>query len=160
MSQQTRKSTTIILAGSILVMFGAWSANAEKFQAKANHQASVSAEKTQFSQDAEFAQERAQSCILVVQDKPLTDGIVGYYSRKNKKGKVVLDYNRPLPNGATVCDSEGNTGKVRHIQKGNRIRPVIEDIRSLPPEEMQQILEERGLIKSEEPNESQKASVQ
>jgi hypothetical protein len=48
-----------------------------------------------------------------------------------------------MPDGTGVCDAFGNTGVVASDAEGT---PVVTDIRHMPPEEMKEILTNRGVM--------------
>lgn len=85
---------------------------------------------------------RAERCVVLMSELPITDGTAAYFSSL-KNGRVVIDKNRPFPSGTTVCDQFGNTGIVAFDAEGN---PIITELQSMPPEEMEAVLSQRGVM--------------
>lgn len=108
---------------------------ASKRQETLRHQA------TEAAFDKQEAINRAQRCVVLLTETPITDGTAAFFSSL-KNGRLVANKKRPLPQNTTVCDAFGNTGVVTNDAEG---KPVVSDIRQMPPEEMAEILSQRGV---------------
>ena len=138
-----QKLTTYLIGGNIAALLVGYTLRAPDLQATALRQATIRSSATETSLDRQEAMQRAQTCILVRTDMPLTDGTAAYFS-SIQGGKAVINKNRPMPNGAKVCDKYGNTGIVDSTDG----TPIVSDIRSMPPEEIVKTLQERGLLRT------------
>ncbi len=138
-----QKLTTYLIGGNIAALVVGYTLRAPDLNATALRQATIRSEGQETSLDRQEAMQRAQTCILVRADMPLTDGTAAYFS-SIQGGKAVIDKKRPMPNGAKVCDRFGNTG----IVDSSDGTPIVSDIRSMPMEEMTKTLQERGLLKT------------
>jgi hypothetical protein len=140
---QINPRTTGYLLGlnAVVLVFG-YSLRAPNLQQKAQQQSSIRDEQQAAAYERREAMNRAQRCVVLATELPITDGTAAYYS-STKQGRQVVNTKRPLPAGTTVCDQFGNTGIVATNLSG---KPVVSDIAQLPPEEMEQILVERGVL--------------
>ncbi len=140
--QINRKTTGYLLGLNAVVLIFGYSLRAPDLQQKAQHQSSIRDEQNAAAYERREAMNRAQRCVVLASELPISDGTAAYYSA-TKQGRQVVNTKRPLPSGTTVCDQFGNTGIVATNLSG---KPVVTDIAQLPPEEMEQILIERGVL--------------
>jgi hypothetical protein len=137
-----QKLTTYLIGGNIVALLVGYTLRSPDLNATAERQATIRSEGQETALDRQEAMQRAQTCILVKAEMPLTDGTAAYFS-SIQGGKAIIDKKRPMPNGAKVCDRFGNTGIVDSTDG----TPIVSDIRSMPMEEMQATLKQRGLLK-------------
>lgn len=137
------RSTKLILGFQVCTVLIGYTFKAPELQKAAANSEAIRNEKTQSINDRAIALQRAQICQPLMTETPLTDGIRPFFSSLDRNGQVVLDKRRPLPVGSTVCDTYGNTATVGTGPDG---QPVAQDIRTMPPEEMQKILQQRGVM--------------
>ncbi len=141
--QFTRTNTTTCLIGAqVVALIAGYILRAPDLQATAQRQDSIRHQATEAAFDKLEAIARAQRCVVLLTETPITDGTAAYFSNL-KNGRVVANKKRPLPDGTSVCDSFGNTGVVATDSEGN---PVVGDIKQMPPEDMKQILTKRGVM--------------
>jgi hypothetical protein len=141
--QFTRANTTtsLLVAQAAALMVG-YVIKAPDLSKSAERSASIRHQQTDAAFDQQEAIARAQRCVVLLTETPITDGTTAYFSSL-KNGRLVANKKRPLPDGTNVCDSFGNTGVVTTDTDGN---PVIADIRQMPPEDMKDILSKRGVM--------------
>ena len=149
MKATSRQITTYLIGANIAALVLGYVLRSPDLAATRERQASIRLAAQEASFDRTEAMQRAQTCILVRKDMPLTDGVSAYFS-SIQGGKAVIDKKRPMPNGAKVCDTFGNTGIVDATDGS----PIVSDIRSMPSEDMKEILDSRGLLKNSSPKNS------
>jgi len=137
-----RKTTTYLIGAQIAALSVGYILRSPDLSATAVRQASIRNQQTETAFERQEAISRAQTCIVLATELPITDGSAAYFSSV-KGGKVVIHKNRPMPDGTGVCDAFGNTGVVASDAEGT---PVVSDIRRLPPEDMKEILTKRGVM--------------
>lgn len=86
------------------------------------------------SEDIRIALDRARRCILIDERYPLVEGGAAYYDPTNRASK------RRLPKGTTLCSRSGYTAEVDY-------HGTVKDIRQAPIEQINQALQQRGLIR-------------
>ncbi len=146
--QLSRNTTTyLILAQAAALGFG-YILRSPDLSATAQHQDAIRKQTQQEAFEYQQALNRAQTCIPLMSEVPITDGASAYFSSV-VKGRVVIHKNRPMPSGTTVCDSFGNTGVIVTDFEGN---PIVSDIRQMPFEEMEKILTQRGVRQPQTPH--------
>lgn len=138
-----KNSVGLILGAQVCALLLGYTFRAPELQKAAANGEAIRNEKEQASNDRAIALQRAQICQPLMVETPLTDGIRPFFSSLDRNGRVVLDRSRPLPVGSTICDSYGNTATVGTGPNG---LPVVQDIRPMPSEEMQKILQQRGVM--------------
>lgn len=136
----SKQITTYLIGANVAALVCGYIIRSPELTATADRQSAIRNLAQSSSLDRAEAMQRAQTCILVRQDMPLTDGVAAYFSSL-KGSKRVADPKRPMPHNTKVCDNFGNTGVV----DASSDEPVVVDIRSMPSEEMTKILETRGL---------------
>ena len=136
----SRQITGYLIGANVAALICGYIIRSPELTATADRQATIRNLTQSSALDRAEAMQRSQTCILVRQDMPLTDGVAAYFSSL-KGGKRVADPKRPMPHGTKVCDSFGNTG----IVDASGDEPLVTDIRAMPSEEMAQILQTRGL---------------
>ena len=136
-----RKITAYLLGAQIAALSIAYILKAPDLSATAERQSTIREHQTETAFERQEATNRAQTCLLMASEFPITDGVAGYFSSV-KKGRIVIDKKRPFPDGTTVCDGFGNTGIVETDINGT---PIITDIKKMPQEVITEILTERGL---------------
>jgi hypothetical protein len=134
--------TTYLIGAQIAALAVGYILRAPDLQATAERQDSIRIEQKEAAFARQEAMQRAQRCVVLMTEMPITDGTAAYFSSV-KNGRVIIHKNRPLPSKTTVCDSYGNTGIVAMDAEGN---PIVSDIKQMPPEEMEKILSERNEI--------------
>lgn len=146
----TSKKTTNYLLGvmAAALAFG-YALKAPDLTAEASRKSTIQRQEKDIALERQEAMQRAQRCVILLTELPITDGTAAYFS-SSVKGKIVINKNRPLPDGTTVCDSFGNTGVVSVDAQG---MPIVTDIKQMPPEEMEEILQKR-LPKTKKPQNS------
>jgi hypothetical protein len=140
--QINRKIIGYLLGLNAVVLIFGYSLRAPDLQQKAQRQSTIRDEQNAAAYERREAMNRAQRCVVLATELPITDGTAAYYS-STKQGRQIVNTKRPLPSGTTVCDQFGNTGVVASNLSG---KPIISDIAQLPPEEMEQILIDRGVL--------------
>ncbi len=138
------KPTTWLLVAQATALLTGYILRAPDLSATAERQDSIRSQEKQTQFDQQEAMHRAQRCVVLRTELPITDGSAAYFS-SIKNGQIIIDKNRPFPSHTTVCDAFGNTGIVMTDNAGN---PIISDIKQIPPEEMEKILTERNAMPS------------
>lgn len=138
----SHQATTYLLGGMAASLLAGYVLRSPDLQATAERQTQIRSSEKQAAYDRQEALIRAQRCVVLMSELPITDGTAAYFS-SIKGGQIVINKNRPLPSGTTVCDAFGNTGVVAIDAEGF---PLVTDLRSMPPEEMEEILKERGVM--------------
>jgi len=136
-----KNATTYLLAAQFGALGFGYILRSPDLQATAERQTNIRNEQKESAFDRQEAIQRAQTCIPLMTEMPITDGLTAYFS-SIQGGKIVIDKNRPMPNGTIVCDAFGNTGIVALDAQGT---PYVTDLRRMPPEEMEKILSSRGV---------------
>lgn len=136
-----QKIITYLIGAQVAALATAYIVKAPDLSATANKQAAIRTQETERGFEQQEAISRAQSCLVLLSEMPITDGTAAYFSAL-KNGRIVIDKKRPLPDGTGVCDAFGNTGIVSFDDDGN---PIVSDIKRMPPEQMKEILDERGV---------------
>lgn len=142
MKISSHQATTYLLGGMAASLLAGYVLRAPDLQSTADRQTQIRSSQTQAAYDRQEALTRAQRCVVLMSELPITDGTAAYFSSV-KGGQVVINKNRPLPSGTTVCDAFGNTGVVAIDAEGS---PIVTELRSMPPEEIEKILSERGVV--------------
>ena len=135
-------SATYLIAAQLVALGLGYVLRAPDLQATAQRQTTIRNELTESAFEHQEALSRAQSCIPLMSEIPITDGIAAYFSSV-EGGRIVIHKHRPMPSGTIVCDAFGITGVVALDAEGT---PFVTKLRRMPPEEMQQILSERGVM--------------
>jgi hypothetical protein len=135
-------SATYLIAAQLVALGLGYVLRAPDLQATAQRQTTIRNELTESAFEHQEALSRAQSCIPLMSEIPITDGIAAYFSSV-EGGRIVIHKNRPMPSGTIVCDAFGITGVVALDAEGT---PFVTKLRRMPPEQMQQILKERGVM--------------
>jgi hypothetical protein len=135
-------SATYLIAAQFAALGLGYVLRAPDLQAKAQRQTTIRNELTESAFEHQEALSRAQSCIPLMSEMPITDGIAAYFSSV-EGGRIVIHKNRPMPSGTIVCDAFGITGVVALDAEGT---PFVTNLRRMPPEEMQKILTSRGVM--------------
>jgi hypothetical protein len=133
------RPATYLIGAQIAALAVGYILRAPDLQATAERQDSIRSEQKEAAFARQEALARAQRCVVLMTELPITDGTAAYFSSV-KNGRVIIHKDRPLPLGTTVCDAYGNTGIVAMDAEGN---PVVSDIKQMPPEEMEKILSSR-----------------
>jgi hypothetical protein len=136
-----KNTATYLLAAQLAALGFGYILRSPDLQATALRQTNIRNEQKQSAFDRQEAIHRAQTCIPLMTEMPITDGLTAYFS-SIQGGRIVIDKNRPMPSGTTVCDAFGNTGIVAIDAQGT---PFVTDLRRMPPEEMEKILSSRGV---------------
>lgn len=137
-----RKITTYLIGAQIAALSAGYILRAPDLSAKAERQANIRQHQTETAFERSEAISRAQTCLVLASELPITDGTAAYFSSL-KNGRIVINKKRPLPDGTGVCDAFGNTGIVSTDVAGN---PIVTEIRKMPSEQMQEILNSRGAM--------------
>jgi hypothetical protein len=137
-----RKATTYLIGAQVAALSVGYILRSPDLSATAARQASYRRQHTETAFERQEAISRAQTCLVLATELPITDGTAAYFS-STKGGRIVIHKNRPLPDGTGVCDAFGNTGIVATDAEGT---PIISDIRRMPPEQMKEILSTRGVM--------------
>jgi hypothetical protein len=137
-----KNAATYLLAAQFGALGFGYILRSPDLQATAERQTNIRNEQKASAFDRQEALSRAQNCIPLMTEMPITDGLTAYFS-SIQGGKIVIDKNRPMPSGTIVCDVFGNTGIVAIDAQGT---PFVSDLRRMPPEEMEKILSARGVI--------------
>jgi len=141
MQLMNRKTTTYLIGAQVAALSIGYILRSPDLSATAARQASIRSQQTETAFERQEAISRAQTCLVLASELPITDGTAAYfYSLKN--GRIVINKKRPLPDGTGVCDVFGNTGFVVTDAEGS---PIVSDIQRMPPEEMKEILKARGV---------------
>ena len=135
-------SATYLIAAQLVALGLGYVLRAPDLQATAQRQTTIRNELTESAFEHQEALSRAQSCIPLMSEIPITDGIAAYFSSV-EGGRIVIHKNRPMPSSTIVCDAFGITGVVALDAEGT---PFVTKLRRMPPEQMQQILKERGVM--------------
>ena len=142
MQISSRQATTYLIGAQVAALLVGYVLRSPDLQENAQRQASIRTQETEAAFDRQEALNRAQRCVVLMSELPITDGVAAYFSSV-KGGRIVINKNRPLPSGTTVCDAFGNTGVVAMDTQGS---PIVTDIRCMPSEEMEEILKKRGVM--------------
>ena len=137
-----RKATTYLIGAQVAALSVGYILRSPDLSANAERQANIRNHQTQAAFERQEAISRAQTCIVLATELPITDGSAAYFSSL-KGGRIVIHKNRPMPDGTGVCDAFGNTGVVTTDAEGV---PIVSDIRRMPPEQMKEILTTRGVM--------------
>ncbi|MBD2019095.1 hypothetical protein H6F43_02705 [Leptolyngbya sp. FACHB-36] len=146
MTLTLRHSVGFILSAQVVALLLGYTLRAPDLQQAAEQTNAIRSERTQATHDRAIALQRAQICQPLMSELPISDGAAAYFTSRNRFGRIVIDKNRPFPIGSVVCDAFGNTAIVGRDAQGQR--PLLTDIRTVPAEEMQQILVQRGVMPS------------
>jgi len=136
-----RKATTYLIGAQVAALSVGYILRSPELSANATRQASIRDQQTATAFERQEAIQRAQTCLVLAAELPITDGTAAYFSSL-KNGQIVINKKRPLPDGTGVCDAFGNTGVVVTDAEGS---PIVSDIQRMPPEEMKEILTTRGV---------------
>jgi hypothetical protein len=142
MQLMNRQATTYLIVAQVAALSVGYILRSPDLSATALRQASILHQQSETAFERSEAISRAQTCIVLATELPITDGSAAYFSSV-KGGKVVIHKHRPMPDGTGVCDAFGNTGVVKSDAEGT---PIVSDIRRMPPEEMKEILTARGVM--------------
>lgn len=134
-------TTSLLVAQAAALMVG-YVIKAPDLSKSAQRSASIRHASTEAAYDQQEAIQRAQRCVVLLTETPITDGTAAYFSSL-KNGRLVANKKRPLPDGTSVCDSFGNTGVVTTDTEG---LPVVADIKQMPAEDMKDILTKRRVM--------------
>jgi hypothetical protein len=137
-----RKATTYLIGAQVAALSVGYILRSPDLSATAARQASYRRQQTETAFERSEAISRAQTCIVLATELPITNQSAAYFS-STKGGRIVIHKNRPMPDGTGVCDAFGNTGVVTTDAEGT---PIISDIRRMPPEQMKEILTARGVM--------------
>lgn len=135
----SQKTTNYLLGGMAIALTFGYALKAPDLTAEAERKSLIPKQEKGVALDRQSAMQRAQRCVILLTELPITDGTAAYFS-SSAKGQIVIHKNRPMPNGTTVCDYFGNTGVVEVDAQGT---PIVTDIKQMPPEEMEAILQKR-----------------
>src|SRR4028119_1449124 len=138
----TRKATTYLIGAQVAALAVGYILRSPDLSANSERQANIRNQQTETAFERQEAISRAQTCIVLATELPITDGAAAYFS-STKGGRIVIHKNRPMPDGTGVCDAFGNTGVVTTDAEGV---PIVSDIRRMPPEQMKEILTNRGVM--------------
>jgi hypothetical protein len=136
-----RKTTAYLIGAQVTALSVGYILRSPDLSANAARQANIRNQQTEIAFERSEAIQRAQTCLVLAAELPITDGTAAYFSSL-KNSRIVINKKRPLPDGTGVCDVFGNTGVVVTDAEGT---PIVSDIRRLPPEEMKEILKARGV---------------
>lgn len=136
--------TTYLIGAQVAALAVGYILRAPDLQATAERQDSIRTEQKEAAFSRQEAMQRAERCVVLMTELPITDGTAAYFSSV-KNGRVTIHKNRPMPSGTTVCDAYGNTGIVAIDAEGN---PIVSDIKQMPPEEMEKTLSDRNEIRT------------
>ncbi len=142
MQISSRPTTTYLIGAQVVTLMVSYMLRSPELTEKAERQAHIRSQATENAYSQLEAQQRAQTCLPLLSEMPITDGTAAYFSSV-QNGQIVIHENRPMPAGTIVCDLFGNTGIVSPDSLGN---PVVGSIRSLPFEQMEKILQDRGVM--------------
>jgi len=137
-----RNTATYLLAAQFGALGFGYILRSPDLQATALRQTNIRNEQKASAFERQEALSRAETCIPLMSEMPITDGTAAYFSSV-KGGRIVIHKNRPMPSGTIVCDAFGITGVVALDAEGT---PFVTQLRRMPPEEMQKILLERGVM--------------
>jgi hypothetical protein len=138
----TRKAVPLLIAAQVGALGFAYILRSPDLQATSERQTNILKEQKESAFSRQEALNRAQTCIPLMSETPITDGLTAYFS-SIRGGRIVIDKNRPMPSGTIVCDTFGNTGIVAVDAQGT---PFVTDLQRMPQEEMEEILSSRGVI--------------
>ena len=141
----SRQATTILIGAQVAALVVGYVIRSPSLQAEAERKDAIRTEETAAAYEQQEAMNRAKRCLVLMTELPITDGSAAYFS-SIEGGKLVIHKTRPIPSGTTVCDQFGNTGVIAFNSEG---KPIINNIKRLPSEEMKKILIERGVTQSE-----------
>ena len=136
-----KNAATYLLAAQFGALGFGYTLRSPDLQATAERQTNIRNEQKASAFERQEALSRAETCIPLMSEMPITDGTAAYFS-SIQGGRIVIDKNRPMPSGTIVCDAFGNTGIVAIDAQGT---PYVTDLRRMPPEEMEKILSSRGV---------------
>ena len=136
-----RNLVTSLIGLQVAALSVGYILKAPDLSATAERQSSIRNHQTEAAFERQEAIARAQTCLVLASELPITDGTAAYFSSL-KNGRIVINKKRPFPDGTNVCDAFGNTGIVEADNNGN---PIITDIKKMPIESMKEILSERNL---------------
>jgi hypothetical protein len=136
-----RKTTAYLIGAQVAALSIGYILRSPDLSATAARQASIRNQQTEITFERSEAIQRAQTCLVLAAELPITDGTAAYFSSL-ENGRIVINKKRPLPDGTGVCDAFGNTGVVVTDEQGT---PIVSDIQRMPPEEMKEILKARGV---------------
>ncbi|HEY9672736.1 MAG TPA: hypothetical protein V6D11_14925 [Waterburya sp.] len=142
MQISSQQATNYLLGGMAASLLAGYVLRAPDLQNSAQRQTDIRNQETQAAFDRQEAMQRAQRCIVLATELPLSDGTAAYFG-STRNGRIVINKNRPMPSGTTVCDTFGNTGIVAMDAEGT---PIVTDLRIMPSEEMEEILSQRGVM--------------
>ncbi|MBD1843999.1 hypothetical protein H6F89_11425 [Cyanobacteria bacterium FACHB-63] len=118
----------LTIAPSAITMF-------RQSQAELQQKATQDQEESKQTQDVRKALDRARRCHLIDERYPLVEGGAAYYDPTNRVSK------RLLPMGTALCSARsGYTGEVDRFG-------AVRDIKQAPIEQINQVLQQRGLIR-------------
>lgn len=142
MQISNRQANNYLLMGMAASLLAGYVLRAPELSEASQRQSAIREEQTSAAMSRMKAISRAERCVVLMSELPITDGTAAYFSSL-KNGRVVIDKNRPFPSGTTVCDQFGNTGIVAFDAEGN---PIITDLQNMPSEEMEAVLTKRGVM--------------
>lgn len=142
MQISNRQANNYLLMGMAASLLAGYILRAPELSETSQRQSAIRKEQTSAAMSRLEAISRAERCVVLTSELPITDGTSAYFSSL-KNGQIVIDKTRPFPSGTTVCDQFGNTGIVAFDAEGN---PIITDLQSMPPEEMEAVLSQRGVM--------------
>lgn len=142
MQISNRQANNYLLMGMAASLLAGYILRAPDLSETSQRQSAIRKEQTSAAMSRLEAISRAERCVVLASELPITDGTSAYFSSL-KNGRIVIDKNRPFPSGTTVCDQFGNTGIVAFDAEG---QPIITDLQSMPPEEMEETLTKRGVM--------------
>ena len=143
-----RQANNYLLMGMAASLLAGYVLRAPELSETSQRQSEIRKEQSLAAMSRLDAISRAERCVVLMSELPITDGTAAYFSSL-KNGRIVIDKTRPFPSGTTVCDQFGNTGIVAFDAEGN---PIITDLQSMPPEEMEAVLKKRGVMPSNNSN--------
>lgn len=151
MQISSRQATTYLIGAQVAALMVGYMLRSPDLTATAERKAHIRSQAKEEAFERQEALQRAQTCLPLLSEMPITDGSAAYFSSV-QNGQIVIHQNRPMPAGTIVCDLFGNTGVVSPDSNGN---PLVGSIRSLPFEQMEKILQDRGVM----PRQSQQKIV-
>ena len=126
----SRQTATYLLAAQFAALGFGYILRSPDLQATADRQTNIRNEQKASAFDRKEALSRAETCIPLMTEMPITDGTAAYFSSV-KGGRIVIHKTRPMPSGTIVCDAFGITGVVALDAEGT---PLVTDLRRMPPE--------------------------
>ncbi len=142
MQIKSRQATTYLIGAQVAALMVGYMLRSPELTEKAERKAHIRSQAKEEAFEQQEALQRAQTCLPLLSEMPITDGTAAYFSSL-ENGQIVIHPHRPMPSGTIVCDAFGNTGIVSFDSLGN---PVVGSIRSLPFEQMEKILQDRGVM--------------